>query len=156
MSDTEAATSGPSPAPTQGPVPVPADSLMARMGIVLTEVTAERAVGSMPVQGNTQPFGLLHGGASAVLAETLGSYAAHLHARSLDAGASAVGIDLSITHLAGARTGTVTGTATALRLGRTVAVYVIDVTDERDRLVASARLTCAVRAGENTPVTRQV
>src|SRR5450830_2058778 len=86
-------------------------TLLTRMGIELLEVSAERAVGTMPVEGNTQPHGLLHGGASAVLAETLGSFAANAHAGT---GRVAVGIALNITPHRSARTGSATAAATAV------------------------------------------
>ncbi len=116
-----------------------ARTLMDRMGIEVTEVSAARAVGTMPVEGNTQPYGLLHGGASAVLAETLGSYAAAQHA---GPGRHAVGIEISATHHRSASTGVVTGTATAVHLGSTLATYEIVVEDSRARRVCTARLTC--------------
>jgi uncharacterized protein (TIGR00369 family) len=96
----------------------------------------------MPVEGNTQPYGLLHGGASAVLAETLGSYGAVLHA---GAGRIAVGIDLNVTHHRAVTSGVVTGVATPVHLGSTVATYQVVISDERDRRVATARLTCLLR-----------
>jgi uncharacterized protein (TIGR00369 family) len=116
-----------------------AGSLLERMGIELLEASAERAVGTMPVDGNTQPYGLLHGGASVVLAETLGSYAAGLHA---GPGRHAVGIEVGATHHRSARSGLVTGTATALHLGRTTASYEVVVVDSESRRLATARLTC--------------
>ncbi|MBT0995038.1 hotdog fold thioesterase [Cellulomonas sp. DKR-3] len=116
-------------------------TLIERLGIVVTEIGAQRTVGTMPVQGNTQPFGLLHGGASAALAETLGSYAAVAHA---GPGRGAVGIELNATHHRAARSGTVTGTATALHLGRRTASYEIVVVDEDDRRLCTARLTCMI------------
>ena len=91
-----------------------------RMGIELKEATPERVVGTMPVEGNTQPYGLLHGGASCVLAETLGSVGAALHAARLD-GSIAVGIEINASHHKGVSTGTVTGVATPLRLGKAMA-----------------------------------
>ncbi len=117
----------------------PPGTLMDRMGIELLEVSADRAVGTMPVAGNVQPFGLLHGGASAVLAETLGSYAANAHA---GPGRRAVGIELSCTHHRSATEGVVTGTATAVHRGGRVATYDVVVEDPRGRRVCSARLTC--------------
>ncbi len=111
----------------------------------IISATPDIVVGTMPVEGNTQPYGLLHGGASAALAETVGSVGAALHANTLEKGAIAVGVDLSITHLAGVRTGLVTATATALRRGRTIAVYLIEIADENGATVASARLTCMIR-----------
>jgi 1,4-dihydroxy-2-naphthoyl-CoA hydrolase len=116
-----------------------AGSLLQRMGIELVELSAERAVGTMPVEGNTQPFGLLHGGASVVLAETLGSYAAAVHA---GPDRLAVGIEVGATHHRSTRSGRVTGTATALHLGRTTASYEIVVVDSESRRLATARLTC--------------
>lgn len=118
-----------------------AGTLSERMGIELLEASAARVVGTMPVPGNTQPYGLLHGGASVVLAETLGSYAAALHA---GPGRQAVGIEVSATHHRGVREGVVTGTATALHLGSTTATYEIVLVDSSARRVCTARLTCLV------------
>ncbi|MGY4642404.1 PaaI family thioesterase [Cellulomonas sp. URHB0016] len=120
-------------------MPSTAGTLLERMGIEVVELTAERAVGTMPVAGNTQPFGLLHGGASAVLAETLGSYAAQVHA---GPDRAAVGIELNATHHRSARSGSVTGTATALHLGSTLVSYQVVVDDEDGRRLCTARLTC--------------
>ena len=114
-------------------------SLVDRMGIEVTLVTAERAEGRMPVEGNTQPFGLLHGGASAVLVETLGSYAAQRHAGE---GRTAVGIELNATHHRSARQGWVHGVATALHLGRSLVTYEVTVDDDGGRRLCTARLTC--------------
>ena len=120
-------------------LPSVSGSLLERMGIEITDVTAERATGTMPVEGNTQPYGLLHGGASAVLAETLGSFAAAAHA---GPDRAAVGVELSATHHRSARSGTVTGTARALHLGRSLATYEVVVEDEDGRRLCTARLTC--------------
>ena len=119
-----------------------AGTLVERMGIELLEVGAERTVARMPVEGNTQPYGLLHGGASAVLAETLGSIASALHA---GPGRIAVGVDLNATHHRAVREGWVTGVATPLSLGRSVASYQVEVSDEDGRRVCTARLTCVLR-----------
>ncbi len=118
------------------------DSLMERMGIEVVEATAERLVATMPVAGNTQPYGLLHGGASVVLAETLGSIGAALHAGE---GKAVVGLDINATHHRAARSGLVTGTATPLSLGRTLACYEVVVTDEDGRRVCTSRITCLIR-----------
>lgn len=120
-----------------------AGTLMERMGIDVVEASPERLVGTMPVPGNTQPYGLLHGGASVVLAETLGSYGAMLHA---GPGRRAVGIEVGASHHRAATEGVVTGTATALHLGGTTAVYEIVVEDSRSRRVCTARLTCLLIA----------
>jgi uncharacterized protein (TIGR00369 family) len=114
-------------------------SLIERMGISIQEATAQRVVGTMPVAGNTQPYGLLHGGASCVLAETLGSLGSALHA-GLDR--VTVGIEISATHHRAAITGQVTGVATMLHGGRTVTCYEIVISDDRGRRVCTARLTC--------------
>ncbi|MET7395464.1 hotdog fold thioesterase [Dactylosporangium sp. NPDC005572] len=119
-------------------------TLPERMGITLVEASPERVVGTMPVAGNTQPYGLLHGGASVVLAETLGSIGAALHAARLFNGI-AVGIEVNATHHKSARTGSVTGVATPLRLGGMIASYEIVITDESGERVCTARLTCALR-----------
>lgn len=115
------------------------ETLFERMGLELLEIGPDRAVGRMPVKGNTQPTGLLHGGASVVLAETLGSIAAQIHA---GPGRGAVGIEVSASHHRSAREGYVTGTATAVHLGRTTASYEIVVTDDAGKRVCTARLTC--------------
>jgi 1,4-dihydroxy-2-naphthoyl-CoA hydrolase len=119
-------------------------ALAARMGITLIEATPERVVGTMPVEGNTQPYGLLHGGASCVLAETLGSIGAALHAARAHGGI-AVGVDINATHHKSARSGVVTGVATPLRLGSSIASYEIVLTDDGGERVCTARLTCALR-----------
>lgn len=119
-----------------------AGTLLERMEIEITEATPDRVVGRMPVRGNTQPYGLLHGGASAVLAESLGSIASALHAGE---GRIAVGVDLNITHHRAAREGFVTGVATPLSRGRSVAAYEIAITDDQDRRIATSRLTCQLR-----------
>ncbi|EME97170.1 hotdog fold thioesterase [Streptomyces mobaraensis NBRC 13819 = DSM 40847] len=113
-----------------------------RMGVRVVEASPDRVVGTMPVEGNTQPYGLLHGGASAVLAETLGSVGAMLHGGPTRI---AVGVDLNCTHHRGLRSGLVTGVATPVHRGRTSATYEIAVTDEQGKRVCSARLTCVIR-----------
>jgi len=118
-------------------------ALAERMGIELLEATAERVVARMPVEGNTQPYGLLHGGASAVLAETVGSLHAAIHA---GADRQAVGLDINCTHHRGATTGWVTATSTPLSLGNTIASLGITVVDDEGRLVCTSRLTCLIRA----------
>ncbi|HVB46543.1 MAG TPA: hotdog fold thioesterase [Streptosporangiaceae bacterium] len=112
------------------------------MGIKIIEATAQRVVGTMPVAGNTQPYGLLHGGASCVLAETLGSVGAALHA-GLDR--FTVGIEISATHHRAASAGQVTGVATQIHAGRTLATYEIVISDDRGRRVCTARLSCLLR-----------
>jgi 1,4-dihydroxy-2-naphthoyl-CoA hydrolase len=120
-------------------------ALAERMGVVLTEASPERVVGTMPVEGNTQPYGLLHGGASCVLAETLGSIGAALHGMTVSRPLS-LGIDINATHHKAVRSGVVTGVATPLRLGGAIASYEIVVTDESGDRVCTARLTCLLRS----------
>jgi uncharacterized protein (TIGR00369 family) len=119
-------------------------AIFERMGIEILEASPERAVGTMPVEGNTQPFGLLHGGASCVLAETLGSIAATLHAQERFNG-FAVGIEISASHHRSAQSGIVTGVATAIHRGGTVATYEVVISDEAGQRLCTARLTCALR-----------
>ena len=112
-----------------------------KMGIELVEISADRVVATMPVEGNTQPYGLLHGGASVVLAETLGSIGSAIH------GAPdrlSVGVDINATHHRAATSGMVTGVATAVHLGRSTASYEVVITDERGKRVCTSRITCAL------------
>ena len=118
------------------------DLLGEKLGIKLISVAPDKIVATMPVEGNTQPMGLLHGGASLVLAETLGSYGAALHA---GAGRSAVGVEINATHHRSARSGIVTGTATPLSLGNTVATYEVVISEESGRRICTARITCLLR-----------
>ncbi|HZE41433.1 MAG TPA: PaaI family thioesterase [Stackebrandtia sp.] len=119
-----------------------AGALGDRIGVEIVHAEPRRVVGTMPVEGNTQPYGLLHGGASAVLAETLGSIGAMLHGGPTRL---AVGVDLNVTHHRGARDGLVTGVATPLHLGRSTATYQIAIADDADRPVCTGRLTCLLR-----------
>lgn len=112
-----------------------------KMGIELVEISAERVVATMPVAGNTQPFGLLHGGASVVLAETLGSVGSALHAAP---DRISVGVDINATHHRSATSGTVTGVATAVHLGRSSACYDVVISDEQGRRLCTSRITCAL------------
>jgi len=121
---------------------VHAETLVGRMGIKITQASAQRVVGTMPVAGNTQPYGLMHGGASCVLAETLGSVGAALHAGQ---GRITVGIEISATHHRAASAGLVTGVATQVHAGQTLATYEIVITDDRGRRLCTARLSCLLR-----------
>ncbi|KJE23650.1 hypothetical protein FF36_02099 [Frankia torreyi] len=115
-----------------------------QMGILLTEASPERLVATMPVEGNRQPYGLLHGGASVVLAETLGSVGANLDA---PPGSMAVGIEISASHHRSATSGTVTAVATRIRGGRSLVTYDIRITDDAGRVTCTCRLTCMIRSG---------
>lgn len=110
-----------------------------KLGIEVLEQSPERVVATMPVAGNTQSLGLLHGGASAALAEALGSWAAMIHASTM--GRVCVGVDLNITHHSSARTGTITGVASAIRLGRRMASHEIVITAEDGTRISTARIT---------------
>jgi 1,4-dihydroxy-2-naphthoyl-CoA hydrolase len=119
-------------------------TLAGSMGIKIVSASGTEVVATMPVAGNTQPFGLLHGGASCVLAETVGSLAAVLHA---GRDRTVVGIEISATHHRGARDGEVTAVATLAHGGRTLATYDIVITDPDGRRVCTSRLTCLIRDG---------
>src|SRR5438552_12954498 len=119
-------------------------TLAHRMGIKILSASASEVVATMPVADNTQPFGLLHGGASCVLAETIGSVGAALHALRAHGG-TALGLEISASHHKAVRSGIVTGVATPLRLGGSVATYEIAISDESGERVCTARLTCLLR-----------
>ncbi|WP_420813799.1 PaaI family thioesterase [Phytoactinopolyspora endophytica] len=116
-----------------------------RMGIIYLEGSTEQVVARMPVEGNTQPVGLLHGGASCVLAESVGSMAATLHAMP---DRFPVGVDINATHHRGVRDGHVTATATPAHRGRTFATYDVVITDDAGQRVCTARITCYLRLVE--------
>jgi 1,4-dihydroxy-2-naphthoyl-CoA hydrolase len=117
-------------------------ALADKMGIQLVELRAERAVATMPVEGNTQPIGLVHGGAYVVLGESLGSSAANVHAHP---NGYAVGIEINATHHKSATEGIVTGTCTAIKLGKTLTSHEIKVTDESGDLLSTIRITNLIR-----------
>ncbi|MEV6059999.1 hotdog fold thioesterase [Nocardia asteroides] len=126
--------------------------LSVKMGVEVLEASASRVVARMPVDGNTQPFRLLHGGASCVLAETVGSIAAALHA---GPGQVALGTELNASHHRSAVGGHVTAVATQAHGGRTTATYDIVISDDAGRRICSARLTCALRPrAEHAPLRR--
>ena len=112
-----------------------------KMGIEIIEASPERIVGTMPVEGNTQAFGLLHGGANVVLAELLGSLGAWLHA---GGNKQTVGVDINATHHKPARNGLVTGVATPVSRGRTLACYEIVITNEAGERTCTARITSLI------------
>jgi 1,4-dihydroxy-2-naphthoyl-CoA hydrolase len=116
--------------------------LAEKMGIELIELSAERAVATMPVQGNRQPIGVLHGGAHVVLAESLGSIAANVHAHPWG---YAVGIELNASHHSSITEGVVTGTCVAVKLGKTLTTHEIQMHDESGRLLSTVRITNFLR-----------
>ncbi len=120
-------------------------TIMERLGIVFTAAGEDWLQATMPVDAGTrQPYGLLHGGASVVLAETLGSSAGNL---CVDTGKQVcVGLEINANHLRAVRSGSVTGTARALHVGRSTQVWEIRIEDEAGRLVCVSRITLAVVA----------
>ena len=128
------------PAKLPGVLPEVADQLLAdKLGIDITDWTPDRLVATMPVKGNLQPYGLLHGGANAVLAETAGSIAAALNAPE---GKVVVGLELNCTHHRAAREGIVTAVCTPLHVGRSTSTFEIVITEESGKRTCTARLTC--------------
>ncbi|WP_337006160.1 MULTISPECIES: hotdog fold thioesterase [unclassified Microbacterium] len=117
-------------------------ALAEKMGMKFTEFTIDRCVATMPVEGNTQPVGLMHGGAYVVLGESLGSMAANLHA---GAGRLAVGVDINATHTRSATSGIVTGVCTPVHLGRSITVHEIVVTDDQGRRCSTIRITNMIK-----------
>jgi uncharacterized protein (TIGR00369 family) len=112
-----------------------------KMGIEIIEASPNRLVGTMPVEGNTQPIGLLHGGANVVLAESLGSIGTQLHAGPTK---KIVGVDINATHHKSATSGIVTGVATAITLGKTLCSYQVEITNEKGERTCTARITCLI------------
>ena len=125
---------------TQANPDIPRGALVEMMGIELS-IDNDQVVGRMPVEGNTQPYGLLHGGATAVLIETVGSVAAAIQGR----GKLPVGIELSVSHHRSAVSGFVTATTEPVHLGGTLASFLIPVFDDQERRIATGRLTCLLR-----------
>jgi 1,4-dihydroxy-2-naphthoyl-CoA hydrolase len=119
-----------------------------RLGIVITTASPTQVVGTMPVAGNTQPYGLLHGGASLVLAESLGSFGAAIAAGGT---AAAVGIEINASHHRSVSEGTVTGVATPIRHGRTLSTWEVRLSDDDGRLICTARITCLLRPLSDVP-----
>ncbi|HEV7951310.1 MAG TPA: hotdog fold thioesterase [Glaciihabitans sp.] len=113
-------------------------ALAQKMGITFVELSAERSVATMPVEGNTQVVGILHGGAHVVLGESLGSVSSAIHA---GPGRVAVGIEINATHSRSTSSGIVTATCEALSLGRTLATHQIVVRDEQGRRLSTIRMT---------------
>ena len=114
-----------------------------KLGITIIQAEPGRIVGTMPVEGNTQPMGLLHGGANVVLAESLGSIGTSLHAGPTR---KIVGVDINATHHKSATTGLVTGVATAISLGKTLCNWEIVITNEAGERTCTARITCLILA----------
>jgi len=133
------------PVTTAPPDWIPTDKLSPlddKLGIRITDYNPDRMVATMPVEGNEQPFGLLHGGASCALMETIGSWAGALHA---GPDKQVVGIELNASYLRGATSGVVTAVCTPVRRGRTLSTFLIEISDESGRPTATGRLTCLTK-----------
>ena len=120
-----------------------AGALDEKMGIRIIEASPERLVATMPVEGNTQAVGLLHGGANVVLAESLGSIGTALHA---GLNRRIVGVDINATHHKSVTQGTVTAVATPITLGKPLCCYEVVISDEEGNRTCTARITCLILA----------
>ncbi|MCR2762067.1 hotdog fold thioesterase [Microbacterium sp. zg.B48] len=118
-------------------------ALAQKMGMEFLEFSVDRCVATLPVEGNTQPIGLMHGGAYVVLAESLGSMAANLHA---GPGRLALGVDINATHTRSAASGLVTGVCTPIHLGRSLTVHEIAVSDDQGRRLSTVRITNMIKS----------
>ncbi len=114
-----------------------------KLGVRITDYDPDRLVATMPVEGNEQSYGLLHGGATCALIETLGSWAAALHA---GPERQVVGIELNVSYLRTATAGVVTAVCTPVRRGRTLTTFLVEVSDEAGRPTATGRLTCLTKS----------
>ena len=123
-----------------------AGALDIKMGIEILEASPQRLVGRMPVEGNTQPIGILHGGANVVLAESLGSIGTQLHA---GVERRIVGVDINATHHKAALSGYVTAVATAISLGKTLCSYNVEISNDKGERTCTARITCLILAERN-------
>ena len=123
------------------------DTLITKLGIELVEAGPERVVATMPVAGNTQPYGILHGGASAALCETVASIGSALR---VGPERRVMGIELNINHIRMVKDGAVTATGIPLHAGRTTSVWDVRVHDRQDRLVAAGRVTVIIASEQRT------
>ena len=131
---------------TAPPAWAPADTISPlddKLGIEITDYDPDRLVATMPGAGNEQPYGLLHGGATCSLIETIGSWAAALHAGPQR---QVVGIELNVSYLRAATSGVVTAVCTPVRRGRTLATFLVEVSDEDGNPTATGRLTCLTKS----------
>lgn len=137
--NTQSATPHKEPQVTGEPWQITLGELDEKMGVQILEQSVERVVATMPVEGNRQSFGLLHGGASLAVGEAVGSWAAVIHASTL--GKTAVGVDVSATHHKSARSGTITITATPIHLGRTLTTHEVLITNDDGGRLCTLRIT---------------
>lgn len=117
-------------------------NLGAKMGMLFIEISAERSIAVMPVEGNEQPYGLLHGGAYCVIGESLGSISAAIHAGKDN---YAVGIDINATHTASATSGWITAECRAIHLGGSLTVHEVVITNAAGRRCSTVRITNMIR-----------
>ncbi|AHI23468.1 hypothetical protein B843_10440 [Corynebacterium vitaeruminis DSM 20294] len=113
-----------------------------KMGVQIVKESVEKVVATMPVEGNRQSFGLLHGGALAALGEAVGSWAAVIHASTL--GKKAVGVDINATHHQSSSEGLITATATPIRLGKRITSHEVLITNEQGDRLCTVRITNAI------------
>jgi 1,4-dihydroxy-2-naphthoyl-CoA hydrolase len=119
------------------------NNMIGLLEIDILEATVDRVVATMPVQAKVhQPFGLLHGGASVALAETVASLGAYLNV--MDSGMGAVGLEINANHLRGKKDGIVTATATPIHKGRSTHVWQVEIRDETGKMVCVSRCTLAI------------
>jgi len=121
-------------------------SLAPKLGLEFLEISPQRMVARIPVHGNTQPYGILHGGATAALCETVASVGT---AVAVGMEKRVLGIELNVNHIRAAREGFVTATGVPLHVGRTTAVWDVKVRDDQGRLTAAGRLTLTIRESRN-------
>lgn len=117
-------------------------SLAPKLGVEFLEISAERVVARIPVDGNTQPYGILHGGATAALCETVASIGT---AVAVGVDRRVMGIEINVNHIRAIREGFVTATGVPLHMGKTTAVWDIKVHDDEGRLAGASRLTLIIR-----------
>lgn len=117
-------------------------TLLPKLGMEFLETGPDRMVARIPVEGNTQPYGVLHGGATAALCETIASVGTALAS---EPGKLVMGIELNVNHIRSVREGHVTATGVPVHVGKTTAVWDMKVHDDEGRLVAVSRLTLAIR-----------
>ena len=120
---------------------LPAVPIHERLGIEITQVRPDEVCGTIPVEGNQQPFGAMHGGASVVLAESLASIGSALHA---GPDKTVVGIEVNASHHRSARSGVVTGRAVPQHQGRRLATWLVELRDQDAVLTCTARVTCLI------------
>lgn len=126
---------------------VDAGHLATKMDMQFHELSAEFSVASIPVEGNTQSYGIMHGGAYVVLGESMGSIAANIHRHNLGIHGHAVGIEVNATHTGSGKSGFVIGVCRAVHLGRTLTTHEIAISDQNGKRLSTVRITNLIKAG---------